>query len=106
MSYIIKMERQKFAFFHHNVTGIKPGKGGKYSSMSNHKKKMVAPIVITVLVVLYYCVYFGVIVHLVGGVAAALLGIIPFALSAGMIYVCMERIREIKVGEEDDLSKY
>ena len=27
-------------------------------------------------------------------------------LGGGMIYVCIQRIREIKGGEEDDLSKY
>ena len=31
---------------------------------------------------------------------------IPAALGGAMIYVCMERIKEIDGGEEDDLSKY
>jgi hypothetical protein len=35
-----------------------------------------------------------------------LLGIIPLVLSAVMIYVCVQRINEIKGGEEDDLSQY
>lgn len=74
--------------------------------MNNHGKKLVAPIVITVFVVLYYCVYFGVLIHLIGGLAAVLLGCIPLVLAGCMIYVCVERIKEIKGGEEDDISKY
>ncbi len=74
--------------------------------MNNHEKKMVAPIVITVLAVLYYIVYFGFIISLIDGIFRILLGIIPVVLSAAMIYVCVERIKEIKGGEEDDLSQY
>ncbi|MDO4622616.1 MAG: hypothetical protein Q4B22_06655 [Eubacteriales bacterium] len=71
-----------------------------------HRKKMAAPIVITVLLVLYYIIYFGVLIALIGHAAALLLGIIPLALGAASIYVCVQRIKEIKGGEEDDLSKY
>ena len=74
--------------------------------MSNHGKKLVAPIVITIIVVLYYCAYFGILIHLIGGLAAGLLGIIPLVLAGCMIYVCIERIKEIEGGEEDDISKY
>ena len=34
------------------------------------------------------------------------LGIIPLIFSAVMLKVCIERIKEIKEGEEDDISKY
>ena len=74
--------------------------------MNNHEKKMIAPIVITILVVLYYITYFAFIISLVDGIFRILLGIIPVVLSAAMIYVCVERIKEIKGGEEDDLSQY
>ncbi|MCH5268304.1 MAG: hypothetical protein J1E62_08175 [Lachnospiraceae bacterium] len=74
--------------------------------MKNHGKKFVAPIVITVLVILYYFVYFGILIHLTGGVGAVFLGIIPLILAGCMVYVCVERIKEIKGGEEDDISKY
>lgn len=74
--------------------------------MNKHHKKMVAPIVITVVVVLYYLVYFGVLVTLVEGWWKLLLGLIPLVLAGLMIAVCYERIREIKKGEEDDLSQY
>lgn len=74
--------------------------------MNNHEKKMIAPIVITILVVLYYITYFAFIISLVGGIFKILLGIIPIVISGVMIYVCVERIKEIKGGEEDDLSQY
>ena len=69
-------------------------------------KKMLAPILVTVFVVLYYVAYFGFLISLLNGIWKYALGIIPFALSIVMIKVCMERIHEIKKGEEDDLSKY
>jgi hypothetical protein len=74
--------------------------------MNNHKKKMVAPVLISILIVLYYVVYFGFIISYLDGIWKILLGIIPLALSGVMIYVCIQRINEIKGGEEDDLSKY
>ena len=74
--------------------------------MKLHKNKMIAPIVISVIIILYYVVYFGILIALLYGVWKWLLGIIPLALSAVMLKVCIERIKEIKKGEEDDLSKY
>ena len=69
-------------------------------------KKMMAPILVTVFVVLYYVAYFGFLISLLNGIWKYALGIIPFVLSIVMIKVCMERIHEIKKGEEDDLSQY
>lgn len=74
--------------------------------MKPHGKKMIAPVVVTVLMVLYYVVYFGVWIALLDGVWKWLLGGIPLVLSAAMIGVCAERIREIRKGEEDDLGQY
>ncbi|MCD8053776.1 MAG: hypothetical protein LUF00_06980 [Lachnospiraceae bacterium] len=68
--------------------------------------KMIAPVVITVLVVVYYMVYFGILIYLLDTAWALLLGIIPLALAATMIWVCIQRIKEIRSGEEDDLGKY
>ena len=67
---------------------------------------MVAPIVISVIVILYYIVYFCFLILLLDGIWKYLLGIIPIAFSAVMIAVCVERINEIKKGEEDDIGKY
>lgn len=74
--------------------------------MDSHKKKMTAPIVVTVLMVLYYILYFGILISLVGGFWKFVLGILPLAASAVTVKVCIERIKEIKEGEEDDLSQY
>ncbi len=74
--------------------------------MIEHKKKLIAPIVVSIIMVLYYVVYFGILIALLDGTWKWLLGIIPLALSVIMLKVCIERINEIKKGEEDDLSKY
>lgn len=74
--------------------------------MIEHKKKLIAPIVVSIIMVLYYVVYFGILIALIDGIWKWLLGIIPLAFSAVMLKVCIERINEIKKGEEDDLSKY
>ena len=74
--------------------------------MNKHGKKMIAPIIITVITVLYYVIYFGFVIALLDGLGKILLGLLPLLLSAIMIAVCIERIKEIKKGEEDDLSKY
>ena len=69
-------------------------------------KKLIAPIIVTILMVFYYVLYFGFLISLLEGVWKYALGIIPLAFSTVMIKVCIERINEIKKGEEDDLSKY
>ncbi len=75
--------------------------------MKDHKKKMVAPIVVTVIMIIYFIVYFGFIASVVDSVVLKwILGIIPALFGAVMIGVCIQRIREIKGGEEDDLSQY
>ena len=67
---------------------------------------MVAPIVVAILMILYFVVYFGFLISLLNGIWKIALGVIPLVLSAVMIKVCIERIREIKKGEEDDISQY
>ena len=77
--------------------------------MTNKKTKnmkFIAPIVVTVFMVTYYVVYFGFLLALLPGIWKYVLGILPLALSAIMVKVCIERIQEIKKGEEDDLSQY
>ena len=69
-------------------------------------KKMLAPILVTVFVVLYYVAYFGFLISLLNGIWKYALGIIPLVFSIVAVKVCIERINEIKKGEEDDLSKY
>ena len=74
--------------------------------LNSQKKKMIAPIIITVIMILYYIAYFGFLISLLDGIWKYVLGIIPLVFSGTMIYVCIERINEIKKGEEDDISKY
>jgi len=74
--------------------------------VDEHKKKMIAPIVVSVLMILYYVVYFGLLISLLEGIWKWMLGIIPFIFTIVTIKVCIERINEIRKGEEDDLSKY
>lgn len=74
--------------------------------MKEHRNKMIAPIIITILFVLYYIFYFTLVIAFPFGIWTFFLGIIPIALAVVMIYVCIQRIKEIKEGEEDDLSKY
>ena len=74
--------------------------------LNSHKKKMIAPIIITVIMVLYYIAYFGFLISLISGIWQYVLGIVPLVFSGLSIYVCIERINEIKGGEEDDISKY
>ncbi len=74
--------------------------------MKSHKRKMVAPILVTVITAAYYVVYFGFLMWIIEGVFKLLLGIIPLAFIILTVKVCIDRIKEIKKGEEDDLSKY
>lgn len=74
--------------------------------MKEHLKKIIAPIIVAFIVIIYYVVYFGILIALIDGIWQWFLGIIPLAFSAVMLKVCIERIKEIKKGEEDDLSKY
>ena len=74
--------------------------------MQSHKRKMIAPIVVAVVLILYYVVYFGFLMMLVNGAWRYVLGIAPLLLAGVTVKVCIERILEIKKGEEDDLSQY
>ena len=74
--------------------------------MDYHRNKMTAPIVVTVIMVLYYVIYFGLLITLLDGIWKYALGVIPIIFSVVMVKVCIERINEIKKGEEDDISKY
>ena len=72
-----------------------------------HRRKMVAPIIIAVILGLYY-VGFAVLCFWIpmALILKLIMGIIPLVLAGVIIYVLVERIQEIRSGEEDDLSKY
>lgn len=75
--------------------------------MSNHAKKMIAPIVITAITVIYLVLYLTMVLYIDAPAWMTItLGLILIGLIAVSIHVLIERINEIRSGEEDDLSKY
>jgi uncharacterized membrane protein (DUF485 family) len=79
--------------------------GGK---MHKHSKALVAPIVITILIVLYFIGFIVIALTTnwlpVGMMIAGV--VIPLCLAGVMIYVLVQRVKEIRSGEEDDLGQY
>ncbi len=74
--------------------------------MKSKIREMIAPIIVTAIFIIYYVVYFGFLISVVKGVFGVILGIAPVILSAMTVKVCIDRIKEIKKGENDDISKY
>ena len=75
---------------------------------SEHHKKMIAPVVISILLGAYY-IAIGVICLCISIIPIAVklfLAVIPAALTGVLVFVLVERIKEIRSGEEDDLSQY
>ena len=69
---------------------------------------MIAPVVIVALISIYY-IAIGVIFAYMNGVpmlAKIIALVVPALLSGVVITVLIQRIKEIKKGEDDDLSKY
>ena len=69
---------------------------------------MIAPVVIVALISIYY-IAIGVIFAYMNGVpmlANIIALVVPALLSGVAITVLIQRIKEIKKGEDDDLSKY
>ena len=71
-------------------------------------KRMIAPIIVTVVVVAYFLFWLlgcyvmpdmPAIIKLIGG-------LFPITLIGVSIFILGERMKEIKSGEEDDLDKY
>lgn len=73
-----------------------------------HWKKMAAPIIVALIVVLYYIgiAVLMITIHGIPIIFRILMVVVPLILAAVMIGVLISRIKEIKGGEEDDLSKY
>jgi len=75
--------------------------------MSKRSNKLAAPVIITVLLILYLFTFVFIWTVIQVPVIIQILGtIIPLAFVGVSIYVLVERIKEIRSGEEDDLSKY
>lgn len=75
--------------------------------MNIHTKKMIAPIIFASILIIYYIGFFILCMFIPIPLALKLLlGLIPLLLAGVSAYVLAERIKEIRSGEEDDLSKY
>ena len=76
--------------------------------MNEHKKKMIAPIIITVIFLLYYVGFTLLCIFLPETplLFKILVGVLPLGFGGVIIYSLVTRIKEIRSGEEDDLSKY
>ncbi len=74
----------------------------------NHGKKMIAPIVISLIIVSYYIGIVVLFMYIpdIPFIIKSLMILIPLLLAAVMVGVLISRIKEINGGEEDDLSKY
>lgn len=71
-------------------------------------RKMIAPIVVAILLVIYYVGYaiLLMVIPELHIVIKLLLIIIPITMIGYALWAAKERIEEIKGGEEDDLSQY
>ena len=67
---------------------------------------MIAPIIVSVIMILYYIVYFTFLATFLEGLWKYFFGAFPIVFAILTIKVCAERIDEIKKGEENDISKY
>ena len=75
--------------------------------MSPHGKKMIAPVVITIVFILYLLIYLVMLVReAVMEPLVILMGIPLVLLGIGSVYTLFSRIKEIRSGEEDDLDNY
>ena len=72
------------------------------------RKKMIAPVIITLIFVGYLAVYIYLLFFAAAVTTPLLIMLaVPLAgLGVGMIWTLITRIREIDKGEEDDLSNY
>ena len=75
--------------------------------MSSQGKKMLAPVVITAIFILYLIGYGIALAVATEWSPVMLLIAVPLiALGIGMVYTLKSRIKEIRSGEEDDLGNY
>ena len=70
-------------------------------------KKYLAPVLVAIFMIIYFIIYFGFIITLIESlIFKVIIGIVPVAFAGVMIFVLVERIKEIRSGEENDLSNY
>ena len=73
-----------------------------------HCSKMIAPIIIAIILIVYYVAIAAAFVLIpdIAVIVKILMIIIPLALAGVAFAVTVERVNEIRSGAEDDLSKY
>ena len=87
--------------------GSETGRRGWNMKNREHRKKMLAPVVITVVFILYLIGYGIALAVATEWSPVMLLIAVPLvALGIGMVYTLKSRIKEIRSGEEDDLGNY
>ena len=75
--------------------------------MKKHTKKLIAPVVITAILAVYLIAYALIWSRIPVLLWIRILGaVIPFTLIGVCVFVLIERIKEIRSGEEDDLGNY
>ena len=74
----------------------------------SHWKKLIAPLLIAIMLAAYYLILSALCLFLPGIsiVLKLVIAAVPIALASVTVYVLLERIEEIRSGEEDDLSQY
>lgn len=72
-----------------------------------YMKKLVAPIVITLILLMYYGFILLNLIRIPESMGIRILWlVIPLGLMGVSVFVLIERIKEIRSGDEDDLGKY
>ena len=70
-------------------------------------KKYLAPVLVAIFMIAYFIIYFGFIIALIENLFfKIIIGVLPVVFAGIMIFVLVERIKEIRSCEEDDLGKY
>lgn len=72
-----------------------------------NNKKVVAPIIVTLILIVYFSLFILAILSVPESLWMRIIGIIIALIFIGIsIYSLVQRIKEIRSGEYDDLSKY
>ena len=76
--------------------------------MKKKTGKLIAPIIIAALLILYYIGAAVLMTRIpdIPGAVKALMIAVPLLLAGVVIFVLAERVQEVRSGEEDDLDKY
>lgn len=70
-------------------------------------KKILPPVIITIILIVYFILFISGVNYITEPLWFRLTAVIVLLAFIGVsIYVLIERIKEIRSGEEDDLSKY